>query len=101
MPNWKFLSSLGLHLSRFRASAPAGRALAGSYSTSQTAQVEARKTTSTAEYLVAEIKSHPRALMFVLGVIGLAALATVADRGLSVDGQRYLLQQRFHVLRQP
>lgn len=51
--------------------------ISSSYSTSQTAQVDTRKTSSTAEYLVAEIKSHPRALMFVLGVIGLAALAIV------------------------
>ena len=47
------------------------------HSTSHTAEVNVRKTNSTAEYLVAEIKSHRKALVFVLGVIGLAALAIV------------------------
>ena len=59
-----------------------------SYSTSQTAEVDTRKTNSTAEYLVAEIKSHPKALAFILGVIGLAALAivlTVAYRWRATD----------------
>jgi serine/threonine protein kinase len=48
-----------------------------SHSTSHTAEINVRKTNSTAEYLVAEIKSHPKALVFVLGVIALAALAVV------------------------
>jgi serine/threonine protein kinase len=47
-----------------------------SHSTSPTAEI-VRKSNSTAEYLVGEIKSHPKALAFVLGVIGLAALAIV------------------------
>lgn len=48
-----------------------------SQSTSHTAQVNVRKTNSTAEYLLAEIKTHPKALVFLLGVIALAALAIV------------------------
>ncbi|HET6647359.1 MAG TPA: protein kinase, partial [Pyrinomonadaceae bacterium] len=48
-----------------------------SRSTSYTAESNVRKTNSTAEYLVAEIKSHPKALVFVLGVIALVALAVV------------------------
>jgi len=46
-----------------------------SHSTSHTAEINVRKTNSTAEYLVGEIKSHPKALVAVLGVMGLAALA--------------------------
>jgi serine/threonine protein kinase len=48
-----------------------------SHSTSHTAEINVPKTNSTAEYLVGEIKAHPKALVFVLGVIGLAALAVV------------------------
>ncbi|MGI9166149.1 MAG: protein kinase domain-containing protein [Pyrinomonadaceae bacterium] len=48
-----------------------------SLSTSRTAEINVQKSNSTAEYLVGEIKSHPRALAFGLGVIGLAALAIV------------------------
>jgi serine/threonine protein kinase len=56
-----------------------GRVLSpgSSHSTSHTAEINVRKTNSTAEYLVAEIKSHPKALVFVLGVIALVALAVV------------------------
>jgi serine/threonine protein kinase len=53
--------------------------LRSSRSTSHTAESNVRKTNSTAEYLVAEIKSHPKAIMFVLGVIALAALAIVLN----------------------
>jgi serine/threonine protein kinase len=52
-----------------------------SHSTSHTAEINVRKSNSTAEYLVAEIKSHPKALVFALGVIGLAALAIVLAVG--------------------
>ncbi|HLE61526.1 MAG TPA: DPP IV N-terminal domain-containing protein, partial [Pyrinomonadaceae bacterium] len=48
-----------------------------SHSTPPTAEINVRKSNSTAEYLVGEIKSHPKALVLVLGVIGLAALAIV------------------------
>ncbi len=48
-----------------------------SHSTSHTAEINVRKSNSTAEYLVEEIKSHPKALVAVLGVFGLAALAIV------------------------
>ncbi len=46
-----------------------------SHSTSDAAETNVRKSNSTAEYLVGEIKSHPKALVAVLGVIGFAALA--------------------------
>jgi serine/threonine protein kinase len=54
-----------------------GPSLRSSHSSSHTAEINVRRTNSTAEYLVAEIKSHPKALVFVLGVIALAALAVV------------------------
>src|SRR5688572_5840372 len=55
-------------------SAPAQQTFAGgasqlrtgsAHSTSHTAEIDVRKTNSTAEYLVAEIKSHPKAIVFV------------------------------------
>ncbi|MBA3513592.1 MAG: protein kinase [Pyrinomonadaceae bacterium] len=48
-----------------------------SLSSSRTAELYGGKSNSTAEYLVGEIKSHPKVLASVLGVIGLAALAIV------------------------
>ncbi|MGQ0761285.1 MAG: protein kinase domain-containing protein [Acidobacteriota bacterium] len=44
---------------------------------SRTAEVNVQKSDSTAEYVMGEIKSHPTAVAFVLGVIGLVALAIV------------------------
>ncbi|MGI8897039.1 MAG: protein kinase domain-containing protein, partial [Pyrinomonadaceae bacterium] len=50
---------------------------ASSHSTTHTAEINVRKSNSTAEYLAGEIKSHPKALVLVLGVIALAALAMI------------------------
>jgi serine/threonine protein kinase/sugar lactone lactonase YvrE len=44
---------------------------------SRPAEIGVPKYSSSAEYLISEIKSHPRALAFVLGVVGLVALAIV------------------------
>jgi Tol biopolymer transport system component len=52
-----------------------------SHLTSHTAEIDVRKSNSTAEYLVGEIKSHHKALVFVLGVVGLAALAILLSVG--------------------
>ena len=44
---------------------------------SRTAEVNVQNSHSTAEYVIGEIKSHPMVVAFVLGVIGLVALAIV------------------------
>ena len=45
--------------------------------TSRTAEVKPQTSNSATEYVISEIKSHPGRLAFVLGVIGLVALAVV------------------------
>jgi eukaryotic-like serine/threonine-protein kinase len=55
---------------------------------SRTAELASPRSTSSAEYLVSEIKSHPGILTLLLGVVGVVALAIVllvAYRGSATD----------------